>query len=82
MSAENFSFSRLRPERASNAFKSHNRGSRRDSVDISAVFESDDLEVCPIQYETTAQNHWVQIYEHCSNESFEHLRLRLYSRSV
>lgn len=77
MSAENFSFTRLSPERASNAFTSHNRGSRRETVDISAVFESGDLEAYAIQYETTAQKHWVRMHEQRSNESFEHLRLKV-----
>jgi len=36
MTAENFSLTRLSPKRASNAFTSHNRGSRRETFDITA----------------------------------------------
>jgi hypothetical protein len=77
MSAENISITRLSPERASNAFTSHNRGDRRETVDISAVLESGDLEAYAIQYETTAQKHWIQIHEQDSSESFRHVRLKV-----
>jgi hypothetical protein len=68
MSAENISITRLGSERASNAFTSHNRGSRWETVDISAVLESGNLEAYAIQYETTAQKHWIQIHEQDSSE--------------
>lgn len=77
MSAENISTTRLGPERASNAFTSHNGGNRRETVDISAVLESGDLEAYAIQYETTAQKHWIQIHEQDSSESFRHVRLKI-----
>ena len=77
MSAENISITRLGPERASNALKSHNRGSRGETADISAVLESGDLEAYAIQYETTAQKHWIQIHEQDSSESFRHVRLKI-----
>jgi len=80
MSAENISITRLRPERASNAFTSHNRGSRWETVDISAVLESGDLEAYAIQYETTAQKHWIQIHEQDSSENFRHVRLKVVLR--
>jgi hypothetical protein len=79
MSAENISITRLRPERASNAFTSHNRGSRGETADISVVLELGDLEGCGVQYETTAQKHWIQIHEQDSSESesFRHVRLKI-----
>ncbi len=77
MTTENVSFALLSPERASNAFTSHNRGSKRETIDISAVLESGDLEAYAIQYETTAQKHGIQIHDQSSNESFNHIRLKV-----
>ena len=79
MSAENISITRLGPEPASNALTSHNRGRRGEIADISAVLESGDLEAYAIQYETTAQKHWIQIHEQDSSESesFRHVRLKV-----
>lgn len=66
-------FDTLSPQRASDAFTSHD--DRR--YDISEVFSSGDLEAYSVEYETTFQKHWVDIHRQHGQESDAHHLLKL-----